>query len=105
MWVIQSHAAREEEVPDLRIDLVLGLENGDAENKGEDELVLFKNRATDVPVNGAREVVVEVLDSKGQVLRGSAVGNGGEVEIDEPGEGVLVHGVNVRKLRDAEEEG
>jgi hypothetical protein len=33
------------------------------------------------------------------------VGNGGEVEIDEPGEGVLVHGVNVRKLRDAEEEG
>ena len=49
-------------------------------------------------------MVVEVLDALLQDGGLLAVGNGLQVEVDEPGEGVLVHGLNVGQVRDAEEQ-
>ena len=43
-------------------------EDSDAEDEGEEELVLLEQRATHVLVDGEREVVVEVGDALLQVV-------------------------------------
>lgn len=47
---------------------------------------------------------MEVLQTRVQVLRLFGVVNGQNKEVDEPGQGVLVHGLNVRQVCDGEEQ-
>ena len=49
-------------------------------------------------------MVLEVAEARGQVVRLLGVVNGHDEEVDEPGEGVLVHGVNVGQVGDGEEQ-
>lgn len=49
-------------------------------------------------------MVVEVLQTRVQVLRLFGVVNRQNKEVDEPGQGVLVHGLNVRQVCDGEEQ-
>ena len=49
-------------------------------------------------------MVVEALDALGKVIGTGAVDDGLDVEVDEPGQRVLVHGLNVGQVRDAEEQ-
>lgn len=49
-------------------------------------------------------MVVEVLQTHVQVLRLFGIVNGQNKEVDEPGQGVLVHGLNVRQVCDGKEQ-
>ena len=80
------------------------LEDANTEHKGKEQLVFLEERAADIVVDALGEVVVEVLNALLQVTGLLAVGDGLEVEVDEPGEGVLVHGLNVSQVRDTEEQ-
>lgn len=47
---------------------------------------------------------MEVVQTRLQVLRLFGVVNGQDKEVDEPGQRVLVHGLNVRQVCDGEEQ-
>lgn len=49
-------------------------------------------------------MIFEVLQADGDVLRLLSAVNGHDEEVDEPGERVLVHGVDVGQVSDGEEE-
>ena len=75
-----------------------------AQQEGEEQLVLLKERAAHVAVQAVGEVVVDVEDTLRDVVRPFGVGDAAEEDADEPLEGVLVHGVDGGHVGHAEEE-
>ena len=67
-------------------------------------LILLKEGAADVAVKRVREVVVEVLQTRLKDLRLLGVLDREDEQVDEPGERVLVHGLNVGQIGNAEEQ-
>ena len=74
------------------------LHEANGEHKREEELVLLKQGPAHIVVDAPGEMVIEGLYPLGQVGGGGAVGNGLEVQVDEPCQGVLVHGLNVGQV-------
>ena len=67
-------------------------------------LVLLEERATHVAVERVGEVVLEVLEARVEVVALLRVVDAHDEERDEPGERVLVHGVDVGQVGDREKE-
>lgn len=63
-------------------------------------LVLLKEGATDVAVEGVGEVVTQTVQSVCQLVGLLCVVDGEDEQIDEPGQRVLVHWVDVCEVRD-----
>ncbi len=74
------------------------------EQESEEQLVPLEEGAADIAVEGVCEVAMDGLET----LRHCAVllcgGDRSLKEGDEPGKGVLVHGIDDRKVRDGKEE-
>ena len=67
-------------------------------------LVLLEEGAADVAVERVSEVVLQILESLFQIFALLSVVDAHDEEGDEPGERVLVHGVDVGEVGDGEEE-
>lgn len=65
--------------------------------------MVLKQRAADVLVDTVRDKVVEILQPRREYVRLLAPLYWLYVEVDEPVERVLVHGINVGQFRAAEE--
>ena len=102
--VVEADAARQQEAPLLLVDLLLVLHQVDAQQEGEQELVLLEQRAANVAVERVGEVLAQVLQPLGQVLALLRVVDGQYEQVDEPHERVLVHGLDVGQIGDAEEQ-
>mmetsp|Transcript_31441 Transcript_31441/g.79873 ORF Transcript_31441/g.79873 Transcript_31441/m.79873 type:complete len:501 (-) Transcript_31441:6606-8108(-) len=100
----QRHAAREKELDLVVGELALRAQQARAEEEGEDELVLLEERPADHLVQEVCEEALEQLQALRQVARGLRVLDGLDEETDEPGEGVLVHGLDGGEARDGKEE-
>lgn len=72
-------------------------------NNSEAYLVFFKQGSADVAVEGVGEVVVEIFQASVQVLGFLSIVDRQDEEVDEPGQGILVHGLNVGQISNREE--
>ena len=66
-------------------------------------LVFFKQGSADVAVEGVGEVVVEIFQASLQVLGFLSIVDRQDEEVDEPGQGILVHGLDVGQISNREE--
>ena len=67
-------------------------------------LIFLKERPAHIAVQGVGEVVVQVLKTDREIIRLFCVLDGEVEEVDEPGQGVLVHGLDVRQVSNGEEQ-
>ena len=67
-------------------------------------LVLLKEGTTDITVERIGEVMSQAVQSFFQLVGLVCVVNGQDEEVDEPGQRVLVHRVDVREVGDREEQ-
>mmetsp|Transcript_37394 Transcript_37394/g.96676 ORF Transcript_37394/g.96676 Transcript_37394/m.96676 type:complete len:530 (+) Transcript_37394:823-2412(+) len=103
-WILQRDASREQEAVVAHIGLPGGQQAADAEQEGEERLVLLEQTAADVAVQRVLEGVVQRDDALLQVGVLLRLVDRREEEVHEERQTVLIHRVDVGQVGDAEEE-
>ncbi len=86
MRIVQANATSEQKAELVLIDLALVLHQINAEQKGEEQLVLLEQRAANVAVQRVSEMLAQIGEPCGQLLGLLRVLNGHDEEVDEPDE-------------------
>jgi len=95
----RGRLAGDDKAPDVAVHLALAIQHLGREQETEEELVLLEKGAADVCIDVVRKEVVEVLKARGHVRGVGRLPHAGGEQRLEPGEGVLIHGVDVGQIR------